>query len=165
MVWASRCGVHPIFPFSPLYEQKSERDPHLVSPTAHHPCTYLIHTLRYGCASFSAHLAVVTLTVSVPFHCQFCPMSVSCPCVSIYHSLSLYLYLPHSEFLSARNRSTNHTVPGDLSVSIVIFKCVNGALRGRTCLPCLNRKRGFNLFYCSSYPPHFLFKQPLCTSI
>lgn len=43
-VWASGYRVHE-FPFSPLNEQKSERDPQSILPRAHHPCIYFIQAL------------------------------------------------------------------------------------------------------------------------
>lgn len=81
------------------------------APTSSTPFSFW-NPLRCGRATFSAHLAVVTLTVSVPLH--LCPLPLSVlphVCLlSLCISLLLYLYLPHSEFLSARNRSANHTV-------------------------------------------------------
>lgn len=72
------------------------------------PCLSVIHCL---CTS-----------APVAFHCQFCCMSVSLVLVLHAHSRSLphplSPCLPHSAF-SARNRSANNTIPGDLSLSTI----------------------------------------------
>lgn len=130
--WASWCGVHqyPITPLSPLDEQKSER-PRPISPTAHQPCPYLIHALLilelpqiwmcFLLCPFISDSHGLCTSASVSFHCQFCPTSVSCP---VY--LSRSPCLPHSGFLSARNRSANHTTPGELSWSTMIKNVLMG---------------------------------------
>lgn len=89
----------------PLWK-KSEREPHLISPTAHHPCTP-ISTTPFSfsfwtpfriqmCITLCLCLSTA-LNVSVPLHLspctvgQFCPTSVSLVLVSVYLTQNSFL--------------------------------------------------------------------------
>lgn len=174
-VWASWCGVHqyPISLLSPLDEQKSERDlirfhqqPINPAPTSSMPFSFW-NPLSYGCASFSARLSV-PLMVSVPLHLCLLPLSVL-PHVCLLSScisLSFSLCLPHSGFLSAKNRSANHTTPGELSWSTVIKNVLMGHWKDLASLVSMgNLGFQFVLLQLSSHPAHFLVMPLLCTSI
>lgn len=105
-VWASGRGVqqYPISPPSSLYEQKSEREPHLISPTTHHPCTPISTTPFSFWTPFRIQMCITlclclstALNVSVPLHLspctvgQFCPTSVSLVLVSVYLTQNSFL--------------------------------------------------------------------------
>lgn len=84
----------------------------------HHSLPLFINNSR--CLCTSASLSACTISFAL---CLYL--------LSLCMSLSLYLCLPHPEFLSGGRRGANYTIPGDLSLLTIIKKCAKWALGGK----------------------------------
>lgn len=102
-----RSWTVPHFPSEPPLWTKICREPHLISPTAHHTCTCFIHLLLNldppsgdRCVLLPASVSQ-QLSLSLSLCICLLALMASLP-LCILSLSALYLYLPHSEFLSQK---------------------------------------------------------------
>lgn len=133
-----------------------KREPHLISPTAHHPCTCFIHLLLNLDSPLRRQMCI-TSCLCLPAALCLCPSAsvslhwwpafpqASCPCL-----LSTSVHLTQNSFLREK-RCQLYFTRWPLLISHN-WKCAKGASEGRD-LVSRNKKLGISgLVYCTSSP-------------
>lgn len=171
-----RSWTVPNFPSEPPLWTKICREPHLISPTAHHTCTCFIHLLLNldppsgdRCVSLPASVSQ-QLSLSLSLCICLLALMASLP-LCILSLSALYLYLPHSEFLSKKKEVP--TIPYKVTSphQPQLKMCQRGIRRKRDLIS-RNKKLGISgLVYCISslilpisFSPHCIVLLPAHSS-